>query len=195
MEELTWLNNKHFNHSKNSINLNNENLDGSELSDLMNSYQQKISFLHDEISGLKKDITDRDKEISQLRIQYKILKQRSQSVDRSSDDNVNNDTNRFKRGISVDGGGNLREQLEASNDEIRLLKNKLLRLEDELNNSVLEKETLLVKLDDQSKQGIDHTINKDLQIFTDKISKIFIIPRQNYFHLIFHRYFNNISQR
>jgi uncharacterized coiled-coil DUF342 family protein len=178
MEELTWLNNKHFNHSKNSINLNNENLDGSELSDLMNSYQQKISFLHDEISGLKKDITDRDKEISQLRIQYKILKQRSQSVDRSSDDNVNNDTNRFKRGISVDGGGNLREQLEASNDEIRLLKNKLLRLEDELNNSVLEKETLLVKLDDQSKQGIDHTINNDLQIFTDKIGKIFIIPRK-----------------
>jgi chromosome segregation ATPase len=178
MEELTWLNNKHFNHSKNSINLNNENLDGSELSDLMNSYQQKISFLNDEISSLKKDITDRDKEISQLRIQYKILKQRSQSVDRSSDDNVNNDTNRFKRGISVDGGGNLREQLEASNDEIRLLKNKLLRLEDELNNSVLEKETLLVKLDDQSKQGIDHTINNDLQIFTDKIGKIFIIPRK-----------------
>jgi chromosome segregation ATPase len=173
MEELTWLNNKHFNNSKN---LNNENLDGNEVSDLMNSYQQKISFLNDEITTLKKDVTDRDKEISQLRIQYKILKQRSQSVERSSnvsDDNVNNDTNRLKRGMSVDGGGHLREQLEASNDEIRLLKNKLLRLEDELNNSVLEKETLLVKLDEQSKQGVDHTINKDLQIFTDKIGKIF----------------------
>jgi chromosome segregation ATPase len=135
MEELTWVN--AHNHLKNSTNtINNQN--GHDLSDLMNSYQQKISFLHDEISGLKLDIDNRDRDISQLRIQYKILKQRSQSADRnanSSEDNENN--NRLRRGISVDGGGNLREQLDASFDEIRLLKNKLLRLEDELHNSVL----------------------------------------------------------
>jgi hypothetical protein len=109
---------------------------------------------------LKDDIINRDHETTQLRIQYKILKQRSRSVDRTSNSNNNNnlnddgtkDSNRLRRGISVDGGGNLREQLDTSMDEIRLLKNKLLRLEDELNNSVLEKETLLVKLDDQSKQ-------------------------------------------
>jgi chromosome segregation ATPase len=173
MEELTWLNTKNF-HSKNSLNINNTNRDGNDLSDLMNSYQQKISSLNDEISNLKQDINDRDKEISQLRIQNKILKQRSQSVDRnsnSSDDNANNN-NRIKRGVSVDSAGNLREQLEASSDEIRLLKNKLLRLEDELNNSVLEKETLLSKLDEQSKQGMDDTISKCLQIFTNKIGRV-----------------------
>lgn len=111
----------------------------------MNAYQQKISILHDEMTQLKQDLATRDNEISQLRIQYKILKQRSRSVDRTSNSNNNvhsnddggKDGNRSRRGVSVDGGGNLREQLDASMDEIRLLKNKLLRLEDELNNSVL----------------------------------------------------------
>jgi chromosome segregation ATPase len=177
MEELTWLNSKNFNHSKNSLNINNNNNpDGNDLSDLMNSYQQKISSLNDEITNLKQDVIDRDKEISQLRIQYKILKQRSRSVDRNSNSSDENENiNRIKRGISVDGGGNLREQLEASSDEIRLLKNKLLRLEDELNNSVLEKESLLSRIDEQSKQGMNDTINKDLQIFTNKIGRIFLI--------------------
>jgi len=176
MEELTWLNSKNFNHSKNSLNINNNNNpDGNDLSDLMNSYQQKLSLLNDEISNLKQNVIDRDKEISQLRIQYKILKQRSQSIDRNSNSSDENENinNRIKRGISVDGGGNLREQLEASSDEIRLLKNKLLRLEDELNNSVLEKESLLSRIDEQSKQGMNDTINKDLQIFTNKIGRIF----------------------
>ena len=176
MEELNWTNanaNKRNSQSKSSTNSN-----GQEVSDLMNSYQQKISILNEEISQLKDDIVNRDHETTQLRIQYKILKQRSRSVDRStnstnnnySNDDAGKDPNRLRRGISVDGGGNLREQLDASSDEIRLLKNKLLRLEDELNNSVLEKETLLVKLDEQSKQGIDLTVNEDLHLFTDKIS-------------------------
>ena len=144
MEELTWLNSKHLKSAK--------NLDGEELSDLMNTYQEKISSLNEQITHLKVELLERDKEINQLRTQSKLFQQRSQSVDRTSDENtVNEQTNRFKRGISVDGGGNLREQLEASNDEIRLLKNKLLRLEDELNNSVLEKETLAIKLDEQAK--------------------------------------------
>jgi hypothetical protein len=176
MEELSWINtNKKNSHSKSSTNSN-----GHDVSDLMNSYQQKISILNEEIKQLKEDIINRDHETTQLRIQYKILKQRSRSVDRTSNSNNNNyhsnddgskDSNRLRRGISVDGGGNLREQLDTSLDEIRLLKNKLLRLEDELNNSVLEKETLLVKLDEQSKQGIDKTINEDLHLFTDKIGK------------------------
>jgi len=170
MEELTWLNAKNLT-SKNSPNINNTN--GNNVSDLMNSYQQKISILNNEVSNLKKDIDDRDKEISQLRIQYKILKQRSSSVDRSSNSSIDSDNNhRSKRGVSVDGGGNLREQLDSSFDEIRLLKNKLLRLEDELHSSVLEKETLLMKLDEQSKQGFDGIISKDLQIFTNKIGRV-----------------------
>ncbi|CAF1362039.1 unnamed protein product [Adineta steineri] len=176
MEELTWLNAKNAN-SKNSSNTNK-----TDLSDLMNSYQQKIVILNDEIYNLKNNMDERDKEISQLRIQCKILKQRSQSVDRNSNsslDNENNINNRSKRGMSVDGGGNLREQLDASFDEIRLLKNKLLRLEDELNNSVLEKETLSVKLDQQSKQGLDDVISKDLQIFTNKIETLTTYIKEN----------------
>ena len=111
---------------------------GDDLADLMDSYQQKLALLHDEIGTLKQELGERDKELYQVRLQYKILKQRSRSADRnsnSSDDSSNGQ--RSRRGISVDGGGNLREQLDASNDEIRLLKNKLLRLEDELNNSLL----------------------------------------------------------
>ena len=146
MEELTWLNsniNRSNVYVKSAANIN-----GHDISDLMNAYQQKISILHDEMTQLKQDLTTRDNEISQLRIQYKILKQRSRSVDRTSNSNNNvhsnddggKDGNRSRRGVSVDGGGNLREQLDASMDEIRLLKNKLLRLEDELNNSVLVNE-------------------------------------------------------
>ena len=147
MEELTWLNS---NTNKKNLYLkssSSNSTNGHDVSDLMNSYQQKISFLNDEINQLKQDIINRDNDISQLRIQYKILKQRSQSVDRTTNSNSNNhlsddggkDSNRFKRGVSVDGGGHLREQLDTSLDEIRLLKNKLLRLEDELNNSALVK--------------------------------------------------------
>lgn len=169
MEELAWINsniNQKNLHSKNSINTNENGL-----SDLMNSYQQKITILNEEISQLKEDVIHRDQDLTQLRIQYKILKQRSRSVDRNSNDEEGKENNRTRRGVSVDGGGNLREQLDASFDEIRLLKNKLLRLEDELNNSVLEKETLLVKLDEQTKKTVDQSINDDLHLFTERIGK------------------------
>ncbi|UJR36172.1 hypothetical protein I4U23_028906 [Adineta vaga] len=181
MEELAWFNsniNRGNLHIKSSTNVNGHNI-----SDLMNAYQQKISILNDEMNQLKQDLTNRDNEISQLRIQYKILKQRSRSVDRTSNSNnnihVNDDGSRSRRGVSVDGGGNLREQLDASFDEIRLLKNKLLRLEDELNNSVLEKETLLVKLDEQSKQGVGDAINEDLHLFTEKIENLINFIKEN----------------
>ncbi|UJR09930.1 hypothetical protein I4U23_014152 [Adineta vaga] len=178
MEEITYLNLKNTNSKSPEIVMDSHRND---LSDLMTSYQQKISALNDEIYHLKNDVDDRDREISQLRIQHKILKQRSQSVDRngySSIENENN-TNRSKRGTSVDAGGNLREQLDASFGEVRLLKNKLLRLEDELNNSVLEKETLLMKLDQQTKQGFDEIISKDLQNFTYKIDALTIFMKEN----------------
>ncbi|CAF4631519.1 unnamed protein product, partial [Rotaria magnacalcarata] len=70
----------------------------------MNSYQQKISMLNDEISQLKQDVINRDSDLSQLRIQYKILKQRSRSVDRTTNSNSNGDedsgekdSNRYRR--------------------------------------------------------------------------------------------------
>ena len=188
MEELAWMNSniqQRNLHPKSS----NHGAD-NDISDLMNSYQQKFAILNEEINQLKEDVIHRDQELTQLRIQYKILKQRSRSVDRtsngSSSSHSSNDeggnkenNNRTRRGMSVDGGGNLREQLDSSFDEIRLLKNKLLRLEDELNNSVLEKETLLVKLDEQSKQTLDQSINEDLHVFTKKIGKYFILREIN----------------
>lgn len=169
MEEVTCLHAKQAHAEKQEV---SDKSNRNDIADLLSSYQQKISTLNDEIYSLKSDVDDRDREISQLRIQYKILKQRSQSVDRngcSSADNDGTGSSRSKRGVSVDGGGNLREQLDASFDEIRLLKNKLLRLEDELNTSALEKETLAMKLDQQTKQGFDNAITKDLQVFTGKI--------------------------
>ncbi|CAF4850775.1 unnamed protein product, partial [Rotaria sp. Silwood1] len=200
MEELSWLNTKNFN-PKNSSNSNdnNNNNHGNDFSDLMQTYQQKISLLNIEISNLKQDINNRDKELSQLRIQYKILKQRSRSADRNSnlsdDENINNNNNnnnnRSKRGVSVDGGENLRGQLDASLDEIRLLKNKLLRFEDELNNATLEKESLLAKIDEQSKQGVDDTINKNLQIFMNKIETLTTFIKEN---KINEKIFNELQQ-
>ncbi|CAF1635286.1 unnamed protein product, partial [Adineta ricciae] len=178
MEEITWLNLKNNSSKLPEIVTNNHRND---LSDLMTSYQQKISALNDEIYNLKNDVDDRDREISQLRIQYKILKQRSQSVDRngySSGENENH-TNRSKRGVSVDAGGHLREQLDASQDEIRLLKNKLLRLEDELNSSVMEKETLLTQIDQQSKQGQNDIMSEDIKIFTNKINALTTFLKEN----------------
>ena len=111
----------------------------------MNSYQQKISILNDEINRLQQNVNNRDNEISQLYIQNKILKQRSRSVDKTLNSNSTNqfnddegkDSNRCKLGVSVDDDQDLREQLDASLGEIHLLKNKLLRLDDELNNSAL----------------------------------------------------------
>ena len=129
-EEVTWLN-------AHPTELKRKTATDSPSTDLINSYQQKITLLHEEISQLKDEIDDRDKELTNLRVQCKILKQRSRSVERNSNSTDENAQQRSKRGLSVETGGNLREQLEASNDEIRLLKNKLLRMEDELNNSVL----------------------------------------------------------
>ena len=40
------------------------NINGHDISDLMNSYQQKISVLNDEINHLKQDIINRDNDIS-----------------------------------------------------------------------------------------------------------------------------------
>lgn len=137
IEEVTWLNAQNEMKTNLSKTMKNQP-NGDDFSDLMDSYQQKLALLHDEISTLKQELAEKDKDLSQVRLQYKILKQRSRSADRnsnSSDDSSN--SQRSRRGISVDGGGNLREQLDASNDEIRLLKNKLLRMEDELNSSLL----------------------------------------------------------
>ena len=136
---LAALNQKRSNVQSNAIEPNYSH--GHDWTDLMNSYQQKISLLHDEINAFKQDIADRDRELAQLRIQNKILKQRSRSADRNANGAEDSENGaRARRGMSVDGGGHLREQLDASFDEIRLLKNKLSRVDDELNNAVWVRE-------------------------------------------------------
>jgi len=165
-EELTWLNA----HRTSTI--------SSTSNDLINSYQQKISILHEEISHLKENLDERDRELTNVKVQCKILKQRSRSVERNSNGNEENSAQRSKRGLSVETGGNLREQLEASTDEIRLLKNKLLRMEDELNSSVLEKESLLAKLEEKN---LDSTFDKDLHRLIDEIENLHTLIKANRF--------------
>ena len=138
MEELTWSNaEKNARHARGTAALTRLSMDANsngDVSDLMNSYQQKIAVLNEEILQLKQDVQSRDQDICQLHVQCKILKQRSRSVERAA--NSSND-DRLRRGISVDAGGNLREQLDTSFEETRALKAKLSKLEDELNSSAL----------------------------------------------------------
>ena len=161
-----------------------------EVSDLINSYQQKIALLNEEIELLKQQLNIKDKELDQFRIQLKNLKRsRSNESSLSSrrqltltniaqlseldsdlllDDNKNSNSNssqltalekienliiystnnnsklssvtsenvnqqeRNKRAASVDSTNNSAKQLEITKDEIRLLRNKISRLEDDL---------------------------------------------------------------
>jgi hypothetical protein len=110
-----------------------------EVTDLLNSYQQKISLFNDEIASLKQTLIKRDKEIDQLRLQLKNLK-RSRSSESSEqrlsriNDNGNNGSNEQKkqRSHSADTSETLARQIDIAHDEIRLLKNKITRLEDDL---------------------------------------------------------------
>ncbi|CAF1355023.1 unnamed protein product, partial [Didymodactylos carnosus] len=190
MEEVNWLSNSGRQTSDTSQQL-------SEISDLLNSYQQKISLLHQEITFLKQELSDRDKDLSVLRVQYKILK-RSRSAESHSVESLNQNSNngrgkqrgmngingengddhRSRRGVSVDSASNIQKQLESAEDEIRLLKNKMLRLEDELNNSLLEKESLLLKVEESAKSSKED-ITEDIQMFITKIESLGTLLKVN----------------
>ncbi|CAF0888580.1 unnamed protein product, partial [Didymodactylos carnosus] len=77
-----------------------------------------------------------------------------------------------------DSASNLQKQLESAEDEIKLLKNKMLRLEDELNNSVLEKESLLLKVEESAKISKED-ITEDIQMFTSNIEKLSTLLKEN----------------
>lgn len=135
-----------------------------EVTELLNSYQQKISIYNEEIDLLKSQLVGKDKDLDQMRIQLKNLK-RSKSSDSSYDrnrrftnssakpnDSVNNNeeksgekqdpnktsnteesnADRKQRSMSVDTSETLSRQVEIANDEVRLLRNKIARLEDDL---------------------------------------------------------------
>ena len=117
-----------------------------EVTDLLSTYQQKITIYNDEIGILKHQITAKDREMDSMRLQLKNLK-RGRSIDRdfgrrhisfnSNNDNNNNgddenDSERKVRSSSVELTDTITRQNEINNDEVRLLKNKIARLEDDL---------------------------------------------------------------
>ena len=128
MEELTWLNSQV--HQKYPI--EQKNLPA----DLIHSYQEKIALLNDEVRQLTEEVHQRDQELSQT----KLNKQRSRSLEKVSN-GTTDDGSRTRRGISVDGGENLREELNAAIEENRLFKSKIFKLEDQLNNFLVVSET------------------------------------------------------
>jgi hypothetical protein len=113
-----------------------------EVTDLLSSYQQKIALLNDELNMLKQQSISKDKEMDQMRLQLKNLKRsrskennyhdRNKTNDSESKDNDNNNsTERKSRSGSVESD-TLNRQVEIGKDEISLLKNKIMRLEDDL---------------------------------------------------------------
>ena len=125
----------------------NETKQLRELTDLLNSYQQKISLYNNEITILKQGLVNKDKENDQLRLQLKNLKRSrssesrmlssEQRLSRASNTDVNeknaqNVDHRKQRSFSADTSETLARQIDIAHDEIRLLKNKVTRLEDDL---------------------------------------------------------------
>ena len=111
-----------------------------EVTDLLNSYQQKISLFNDDIKILKQSMAAKDKENDQLRLQLKNLKRSRSSESRTQsneqhqsriNDNGGGD-HRKQRSFSADTSETLARQIDIAHDEIRLLKNKITRLEDDL---------------------------------------------------------------
>jgi hypothetical protein len=167
-----------------------------EVTELINTYQQKITLLNEEIDILKQQLNAKDKDLEQYRIQLKNLK-RSRSNESSqlarhvlqlnsnnnnnnnNQENNNNSSEKFdniviyssnskytkddnveignksgtdanssgkgdeqsnsvrnKRAQSVDSSSdNQSKQIEMAKDEIKLLRNKIARLEDDLSHT------------------------------------------------------------
>lgn len=131
-----------------------------EVTDLLNSYQQKIAIFNDEIGMLKQQIGEKDREINTFKLQLKNLK-RSRSTESNYERNKIRTVNenkeessvgssetenkkmaektadeilleRNRRSMSVDGSDTLMRQYEIAKDELKLLRNKIARLEDDL---------------------------------------------------------------
>lgn len=112
-----------------------------EVTDLLSTYQQKITIYNDEIGILKHQITSKDREMDSMRLQLKNLK-RGRSTDRdygrrhvtSYNDHADDEDNteRKVRSSSVELTDTISRQNEINNDEVKLLKNKIARLEDDL---------------------------------------------------------------
>ncbi len=130
---------------------NNDRKELREVTELLNSYQHKFVMYNEEINHLKQENAAKDKILDQVKLQLKNLK-RSRSLE-SSDRQKRNADNaaaaRQQRSASVDPAQALNRQVDIAYDEIRLLKNKISRLEDDLQ--------FVTQVQSDSKQTHTHT--------------------------------------
>ena len=128
------------------------------MTELLNSYQQKIGMFSQEIDVLKQQLAAKDRELDQMRIQLKNLK-RSRSLSEpgyhratvpppSRFDNGDSGAGDISAALAIDkpassaplsasaptssSSSTTTSSAEAFNDEMRLLRNKIARLEDDL---------------------------------------------------------------
>lgn len=71
-----------------------------ELTDLLNSYQQKISIFNEETDILKNQLNSKDRELDQLKIQLKNLK-RSKSSEPATRKKTMSSSKYFRKLISI----------------------------------------------------------------------------------------------
>lgn len=71
-----------------------------ELTDLLNSYQQKISIFNEETDILKNQLNSKDRELDQLKIQLKNLK-RSKSSEPATRKKTMSSSKYFRQLISI----------------------------------------------------------------------------------------------
>jgi hypothetical protein len=112
---------------------NNDRKELREVTELLNSYQNKFVLYNEEINLLKQETNAKDKILEQFKLQLKNLK-RSRSLEPTDRQKRNSlaESGRQQRSASVDPAQALNRQVDIAYDEIRLLKNKISRLEDDL---------------------------------------------------------------
>lgn len=147
-----------------------------EVTDMLNTYQQKISHNTEEIASLRQELHAKDKELDQMKVQLKNLK-RSRSSDFESrpsrsnsspssvscsnssgstmnlttvgengEESSSKEQKARRRSASADNTEALIRRIDLANDEIKLLKNKILRLEDDLSFVQHERDCLSSQL-------------------------------------------------
>ena len=128
-----------------------------EVTELLNSYQQKISVLNEEIDLLKQQVLSKDKELDQYRIQLKNLK-RSRSSESSYERSSSSSTSQQRRAQQQQQ----QQQPASSSDN---------------NNTILTGFTLLSFLNSHSLFNVD----------LNEIKKYFKVNRIKFFFLLCYR--------
>lgn len=109
-----------------SNNSQNQNVNKQlrEVTELLNSYQQKITVLNEEIDLLKQQVLGKDKELEQYRIQLKNLKRSRSSesaYERSSSSSSSSSQRRAQQSSSSSGENNNNSVLSGKSKNRSLL--------------------------------------------------------------------------